>query len=212
MADVFLIVANKKNQSGEAGIKYYPDCTTSISHNFTNEVTEYPVENGVSISDHVQAKNKTFSFSAIYNQHNLNVWLDDKVSREDRINDAYQNLLSLYNSKAVFTFVSRYDSYDNCVITNLTIPVAPDDGNTLMFTAEIKQLRTASTEQVTLVQVDNVITSKKDDATSSSSSGKKKTERSALEALTKALEDALTLSGNIKERTEINDALIKGGS
>lgn len=184
MADVFLIVANKRNFK-ENGVKYFPDCVTEINHDMRNEVSEYPVEDGETISDHVQKRNRTFSFSAQYSPYNLNVWVDDKIAQDpqSRVQEAYRALIGLRDNRTVFTFVSKYDSYPNCVITNLSIPVTPDQGNSLRFSAEITQLRIATTEQVNIIQTQNVIESKKDDASVSSSSGKAKTFNSITENL-----------------------------
>lgn len=176
MADVFFIVANKRGQDSVNGIKYFPDCVTNIGHEFKADATELPVEEGVASSDHVQKRNKTFTVSGMYNKYNLYKWAGDSVDEtpQARIQDAYRVLVRLYESSNRFTLVSKYDSYPNCVITNLSIPVTPETGDSLTFTAEIKQLRSSEVQEVNIVQTENVIESKKDDASSSTSVGKKK--------------------------------------
>ncbi|QCQ57961.1 hypothetical protein Barba22A_gp110 [Rheinheimera phage vB_RspM_Barba22A] len=157
--DVVLILANKMqaDKLGLGGTFLLPDCTLSIDHKFENDVTEHPIDRGSSVSDHVVNKNVTFSVSGVYNTYSLQKYVQDGVSTQNRVADAYKKLLDLRNSKQQFTLVSRYDIYQNCVVKSLSIPVAPTDGNTLIFSMEITQVRVSQPfRQVTLVQLEDV--------------------------------------------------------
>jgi hypothetical protein len=58
-------------------------------------------------------------------------------------------------------------------VSNLSIPVNPDNSNGLQFDMEIKQIRVATTSSINIVQTGNVAEFKKDDAANTVSGGKK---------------------------------------
>jgi hypothetical protein len=173
---ITFLVANKKKQSGISvvGSKYFTDVTTSITHTFSNTITEHAVEDSPNFSDHVQNNNNTFQLSGVFSQAKLVNYTGDTLKNElDRIQAAYTFLKSLRDNKERFTLVSRYDVYDNCVVESLTIPVNPESANSLFFDLTIKQVRITNKSLVNIVQVQNVIAPKKDSATSTSQVGAK---------------------------------------
>jgi hypothetical protein len=175
---IVFIVANKKGNAGVdvGGDNYFTDCTLSINHTFSNQVTEHAVEEGANFSDHVQVMSNTFSVSGMYNKVSINPYEGNSLGKSvERLQEAYQFLLKLRNSKERFTLVSKFDSYPDCVVSSLSIPVNPDNSNSLMFSMEIKQIRVAKTNVVNIVQTDNVADFKKDDASSASNFGNSNT-------------------------------------
>ena len=193
MADIFLIVANKRGQDSISGIKYFPDCVMEIGHSFTSEITENPVESGESFSDHIQKRNNKFRVRAYYDAYTLNQWGDDAISNLNdgmtRLKEAYAALEAMHDKRSVFTLVSKFKSYPNCTITSLDIPITPENSSRLEFSMEITQFRTARVEQTLIVQVQNVIESKKDDASNKSSSGKKN--KTQNQSLARSLEESV---------------------
>lgn len=185
---ITFIVANKfaAGNTEIAGEKYFADCTVSISHNFSNSVTEHPVETGVSFSDHVQLQNNKFNVSGIFGQYGLNDYQADTLTRGgERIQQAYKFLRRLRDERLTFTLVSKYETYPDCVVESLTIPVNADGSNSLYFDMSIVQIRKATTESVNLL-ISNVIDSKKDSASGTTNGGKKTSEgRSILKAIGK---------------------------
>jgi hypothetical protein len=172
---ITFIVANKfkAGVSEIAGEKYFADCTVSISHDFSNSVTEHPVETGVSFSDHVQLKNNRFQVSGIFGQYGINDFQADTLSRGlDRIPEAYKFLRRIRDERLTFTLVSKYETYYDCVVESLSIPAAPESSSSLYFDMNIVQIRKATTETVNLITVAKVVDSKKDTASSTSNGGK----------------------------------------
>jgi hypothetical protein len=178
---IVLVIANKKDGAtfSEGTTVLFPDCTMSIEHKFENEVTEHPVDGKSSISDHVINKNNTISVSGIYNAHNIVRYVGDAIAVENRVADAYRYLLKLRDERLPFSIVSRYDVYNDCVIKSLTIPIAPDQGNTLIFNMDVVQIRKAKrVSTVRLVQLEDVSVPVEDSAAFEQSSGSKQTNRS----------------------------------
>lgn len=173
---VTFIVANKfaAGNTEIAGEKYFTDCTVSISHNFSNSVTEHPVETGVSFSDHIQIQNNKFTVSGIFGQYGLNDYQADTLSRGlERIQQAYKFLRRLRDERLTFTLVSKYETYSDCVIESLTIPVSVESSNSLYFDMNVVQIRKASTESVNLVVNPKSVADAKKDAASGTANGGK---------------------------------------
>lgn len=176
MSDIVFIVANKRANSsvdGVAGSKYFTDCTVDIQHEFSNSVTQHPVETGVSFSDHVQVNNNRFTVNGVFSEMPLAGYQGDTLSLEKRIPAAYDFLKRLRDERLRFTLVSKYESYPDCVIENLSIPVGADNSSSLFFTISVVQIRTAEVSLVNIIQAEKVREDKKDDAASQSEAGKK---------------------------------------
>lgn len=214
MADsIVFIVANKKSSSQLGGLQYFPDCTVSISHTFDNDVTEHTVEDGSSFTDHIQNKNAMFSVSGIYNTVSFNKYLGDTLNQQDRVTNAYKFLKGLRDDRKTFTLVSKYDVYKDCTIKSLRFPVAPTDGNTLLFEMDIVQVRKSKLELVNIVTVANVIESKQDDASNSSVSGKNPTDEKATEkSIAKYIvQEVIDIGTSAEDLAELTKKINEGG-
>lgn len=189
--DLVFIVANKRSFTGNdatasvAGrTALFPDCTVSISHKWDNDVTEHPIERGAAVSDHVSQKNAVFEISGIFNQYSLQKYNGNVVETGQKIQDAYDYLLTLRNTGVPFTLVSKYSTYNDCVVKSLEIPVAPTDGNnTLIFSMTAHQIRQVSSEQVRIAQIENVSIPYQDTASSKTSEGSKQKQPERIEVV-----------------------------
>jgi hypothetical protein len=129
----------------------------------------------------------------MYNKVTINPYNENTINNSlERLTQAYKFLLDLRDNKRVFTLVSKYASYPNCVVSNLSIPVNPDNSNGLQFDMEIKQIRVATTSSISIVQTGNVAEFKKDDAANQTNGGKKQPKSSIL----REIRDLRDLSGN----------------
>jgi hypothetical protein len=119
------------------------------------------------------SKNATFSISGIFNKYSLSQYANNIVSGENKVQEAYDYLLSLRNNKTPFTLVSKFSAYPDCVVKSLEIPVTPTDGNsTLVFSMTVQQIRFSESEDVTLVRAIEVESTFFDTASSKESTGK----------------------------------------
>lgn len=205
MADVVFITANKRaNQGFEAEVKGFTDCTTSITHTFQNEVSELPIETGEAVSDHIQKKNNKFSIQGVYDRFSLVQYKEDAISYEDRLNKAYAFLLGLRDNKTVFTLITNLDVYENCAVSNLVFTTTPETSNSLSFSMDVTQIRTATVQRVNIVQVAKVVDSKKADAASSTPAGKQKTD-----TILRDVGDALTELNKVNAQIDAADVETK---
>lgn len=182
--DIVFIVANKRSADNRQGTKYFPDCVLNITENYENDITENPVETGESFSDHVQNKNKNFTVNGRYNAYALNKYTGDNISHDtDRLQNAYKFLTDLRDNKTIFTFVSKFNSFPDCVLRSLSVNITPENNGTLEFTLNITQIRRSTTSLTNIVQVSTVADSKKDDASSNVNRGSAPTSRTVLSKL-----------------------------
>jgi ribosome-associated toxin RatA of RatAB toxin-antitoxin module len=156
MSVVFIAMNKKATYNLPDSVLLFPDCTTSLDHTFENDVTEHAVELSGSFTDHVQVKNNQFSISGVYSENPFNKNVSDSIPFADRLQQAYNFLLDLRNSRRLFTVVSKYASYPNCVIKRLSIPISPDTGNQLVFNMDVTQVRIATSENIRIANVENI--------------------------------------------------------
>lgn len=201
---ITFIVDNKRNYSkgNVVGDNYFLDCTVTIQHEFSNEVTQHAVEDGTPLTDHIQRLNNTFTVDGIFNKWALNKYNNDSLSHTDRVNKAYKFLRDLRDNREVFTLVSSYEVFPNCVITNLSIPVGANDGDGLFFNMAITQIRTSNVSEVAITKVVNIKEYKQDSASTTSNSGK-----TSSDVKTKNNNESILYSSGLTARDLIKDSL-----
>lgn len=133
------------------------DCVDQETHEWTNDVTTNPVENGSPIADHVIIQPDRITIVAFVSNAPILGFLDgmsnllsDGLTSEDRTQKAFTTLEQLAKSKSMVTIYTRYKQYTNMVITNISIPRRPDDGDAINFTIEAIRVNIVSTATTTL--------------------------------------------------------------
>lgn len=137
------------------------DATIAENHDYSSTITQFPVENGGVISDHIfkQPIRLTLevlaSDSPLTNSPNPFVVAANNVSTffsfnssSTRSNAIYEDLLRLYENRQIFTVVSRLRLYKNMAITSISIPVDSGTGQGLRFRIEMMQVIFATTLEV----------------------------------------------------------------
>ena len=164
------LLLNKK-KPGKIGVLEL-DATVHETHDYTNTLTEFPVEKGFNISDHViRIPEKLTMEGFITNtpvplSSNLKP-LKGEDAQVNRVESALEILLDLaglppaskntddVTTNALFPKVidiveTGLRQYKNMVITHITIPRDKDTGETLRFTCEMRHVITVLTETVTM--------------------------------------------------------------
>lgn len=133
------------------------DCVDQETHEWTNDVTTNPVENGSPIADHVIIQPDRITIAAFISNAPVLGFLDgissfitDGFNGEDRTQAAFTKLYQLRESKALISIYTRYKLYTNMVITNISVPRRPDDGDAINFTIEAIHVNIVSTATTTL--------------------------------------------------------------
>jgi len=124
------------------------DATVEITHSFRSQITEHPVERGSSVTDHVRPENRAFSVKGYVSNHHVAPVVQGNVLGDSgrRTKIAYDYLDDMWRNAVPFTMVTELDSYPNCVIESLDIPVSAKHGEAIEINLKIKQLRLVSPE------------------------------------------------------------------
>jgi len=167
------LLLNKK-KPGKIGVLEF-DATIHESHEYVNTVTEFPVEKGFNISDHVIRQPEKLTMEGfitntpIPRSSDLSP-IDGANAEQSRVETALEQLLDLaglpsptknvsdITTDALFPKVidiveTGLRQYKNMVITRITIPRDRNTGETMQFTCEMKHLITVMTETVIMQNV-----------------------------------------------------------
>ena len=133
------------------------DVAQDISHVAPIKVTEYPVEKGSNISDHVVNQNWTFSITGIF--ANASLTLNEK-ERPYTEQDVFLKLVNQIAKKDVVVIKTPLNTFRNCIITNFSIPKNKSVGHSLTITIDFQQVRFVDTS-TTIVNTNQPIDSSK---------------------------------------------------
>lgn len=148
------------------------DASLSESHNYNSNITNFPVENGANISDHVSDDPIKLSLRGFITNTPIRIFggdpganIDD-VTGGDRIKTTFLALLDIRKSRTPFTLVTGLQVYENMLFSNITFPRTPRSGlHSLEFTAELQQIQTVESRTVAIPE-DQVKEGSKDQAQS----------------------------------------------
>ena len=148
------------------------DACISQNHSYKNQVTKYPVESGVDITDHVRQEPDRLKIEG----HITNTpvrWLNGLFSRNvagnsgaDRVISAYESLLLVSGRKVTKTgdtittsqfskpllvdIVVRYRVFTDMIMESLEFPFDDKTGDAIEFSAEFVKIRKAITTDATV--------------------------------------------------------------
>jgi hypothetical protein len=150
---VFTWKAPKKSIKGKNDSEgFVIDAFMVESYSFTNTVTDIPVEEGSTISDHVVEEQDVVSIQAfIGNAEFIAADSSDSISKDPpdkmaRVLKAYKELLRLKRTKEVCTVTTGLDVYTDMIITSLNIDRDVETGANLPFSMEFKRIKIVKSE------------------------------------------------------------------
>jgi hypothetical protein len=124
------------------------------SYSFTNTVTDIPIEEGSTISDHVVEEQDVVSIQAfIGNAEFIAADSSDSISKDPpdqmaRVLKSYKELLRLKRTKEVCTLTTGLDVYTDMIITSFNIDRDVETGANLPFSMEFKRIKIVKSETV----------------------------------------------------------------
>lgn len=156
------------------------DCATEMNHTFPSKVTEFPVEDGASISDHIVNGNATFSVTGIFSDARLRKPDENGEStlpEQPTQSETYDMLRDLRDNRESFSLLTPLDTYTDIVLKNMSMP--RDSGDALKVQMEFEQIRRAysGTTTVSLISPKSASaasTAKKPDATTTPAASSEK--------------------------------------
>jgi hypothetical protein len=133
------------------------DASIEESHQFNSKITQFPVETGATITDHIFNEPKRLTIEAIVSNYPLPLpdpaliarTLKYSLQPTKKFTDAvFQDLMDIRDSRKLITVVTRLKSYDNMAVMSITIPRNKDNQEVLRFTIELQEVTQVSTEKV----------------------------------------------------------------
>lgn len=139
------------------------DLLIDESHSIEFDVADHAVENGATISDHVQERLRKVSVTGLFTNHPIGekrsgyVNEDDSVNREadsvsingqpmkdNRSRDfKLDQLKKLARERKPVRLVTSLEVYEKMVVEELSYDRGPDDGESIKFTVKLREVRTA---------------------------------------------------------------------
>jgi hypothetical protein len=125
------------------------DAFLAEHYQFTNSVTDIPVEEGSNINDHIVEDQDVISVEAFIGNTAFERVTEDGNSvsnlqvpdRMARVRQAYQELKKLAKAKQLFDVVLGLETFTGMAITSFTIDRDAETGANLPFTMEFKKLK-----------------------------------------------------------------------
>jgi hypothetical protein len=151
-----ILIAGGKGGTEEQEV-YRFDAVLNVDAKRSSTVTKHPVETGVTITDHVFTNNTIIEISGVVTNHPIPQKLFNPVIGQDRIEkpfegarvrvqSAYDVIVKSFNDKELITISHEFDSFANCIITNLSIPRNAQIGESMSIKLTLEQLQIVSTD------------------------------------------------------------------
>ena len=157
-----------------AGSSYYPseveelgnsfvemDATVSLNEEFNNSISSHPVQVGADITDHVRRENNKFSIKGMISDYSpgqrvkqgsfyTSAGTGDGSVIPSRAQQAYEFITRMRNNAVLFTLVTQYKSYPNCVISKVSNEHKAANGGALELSIDVQQIRIVRTSSTIL--------------------------------------------------------------
>lgn len=135
-------------QKAQIGIIQF-DASVSETHTSASEVTDHPVEEGSTITDHIRKLPKTIEINGIVTNTPL-VFLAtffaespltvDLNPTDSRVESAYSELERIQEEGEVVDVVTSFREYSNMAITNVSVTRDKSTGNVLDCTVSLREI------------------------------------------------------------------------
>lgn len=165
MAFLFASRSLRKNKLGAIEL----DLTIDEMHQRNAEVSDFPIESGGQIQDHISNGPRKLTITGFI----TDTPVEFGFALSSRVQDAFDALEELYDSRTPFDVVSGLKSYKNMCFESLDMPRKREGA--LQFTATLKQLTVVSSEYVAIPET-KVKPDAKSTSTSKRDAGRKSTE------------------------------------
>lgn len=131
-----------------------PDVTIEEHHTDNLTITDHPVEQGASITDHAFKNPSEITMRAGWS--NSNSIVNSLVSGSlfsgqiNNVTDLYRQLLALQESRKVFDLITGKRTYTSMLIKSLAVTTDRDTENALIVTVGMRQVIIVQTSAVAL--------------------------------------------------------------
>lgn len=133
------------------------DATVEETHTKTNELTDFPVDTGVSITDHIRQMPESIEINGIVSNTPIVFAASiqapspiegDLTRISDRVEFAYEELRRIMNVGELVTVVTTLRTYENMALTGLAVTRNASTGRVLNATLLLREVLFAFAETV----------------------------------------------------------------
>lgn len=120
------------------------DALLEENHEWSNEVSTSPVENGSPVADHIIPNPDKFRCTAMISDSSIFGFTDG--STESLTQSTFNLLRQLHLNREPITVFTKYFQYDDMAISSIGIPRSGVNGDSLQFSLEFVNLRIVNTQ------------------------------------------------------------------
>ena len=189
------------------------DLLIDESHSLDFDIPEHAVEDGSSISDHVQERLRSVQITGLFTNHPIGGKKSGYVNEDGTVNEEpdeisvdgaegrgnialanFEKLKEIARRRKPVRLVTSLEVYEEMVFESIPYSRGPDDGESIKFTAKLREVRTAKVSTVRRDGVWNPPTPK----TQATDAGKKMAENNkagkatAVERNSSKIEESIT--------------------
>lgn len=140
------------------------DATLTENHTTSVTVSDYPVEDGATFSDHFIVNPDTYTMTGIISDTPLDIGAFSFVANgvstittfdENSVSRSivnYRDIEKLQKSGEPFTIISSLKIYENCIMTNFRVSRDKNTSNEIRFSCDIRVIQYGTTETVKLAK------------------------------------------------------------
>lgn len=145
MAQIGLVFKQRVRIGAGASDEFLPagavelDASLQENHTSSNEVTRFPVEQGVDITDHVRRQPERITIRGIVTDHPI-VYRQRGIER--RSIEAYQDFLTMMDEAQLISVVTTLRQYENMVIESMEVPRNAALGNSVEVNLTMTEVKT----------------------------------------------------------------------
>lgn len=129
------------------------DARVGSTYRFSSTITQFPVESGATITDHVHRQPDEISLEGLVSDTPVNQVPTFLALRGDREQapagtakqTAFDALFKVWSDRIPLTVVTEYLIFDDMIIESFEIPKSPDRGEAIWFTATLRKIATVQT-------------------------------------------------------------------
>jgi hypothetical protein len=137
------------------------DAFIEETYNHTAQVTEYPVEQGFKINDHVVHSPDSISVNGVIGEASIYEDYSQELPPANRAQDYYFKLVDLKEKGEPITIVTGLKVYENMLITSLSVTRNAQNGKSLVFTMDLTKVTIIKSQLVALTNLGGTTNTKR---------------------------------------------------
>lgn len=124
------------------------DLVLSEAHSLTSTVSEHPVEEGATISDHIQQNLRSGKLRGLVSNYSIQTGGGD--GETNRAMNAWLIFQNLWKSRQLVTIVTTLEVYENVAVVSVSTNRDASTGDSLEFDVDFRQVKKAELQEVTV--------------------------------------------------------------